>query len=194
MKVTPDIKEVIDSTISALSPYEFAIYMFMFRHSYLKTGEGYIRISFTQIAKSIKSKYGDKRRSDRSVSANITTLTGLGLLRAEGTVTRNGTLYKVFLPQQTELEVENVEILDVAPKKEVDYYNIPENRLLVYERDSYSCYKCPPSNRLTVYSATLDHINPVSKGGDHSYDNLITCCFRHNSQRGNIPISTFTGL
>lgn len=43
-------------------------------------------------------------------------------------------------------------------------------------------------NNLLDFSATLDHIQPVSKGGAHSFDNLITSCLHCNSERGNRPI------
>jgi len=42
--------------------------------------------------------------------------------------------------------------------------------------------------KLTRLSATLDHIQPVSKGGDHSFANLVISCLPRNSRRGNSPI------
>jgi 5-methylcytosine-specific restriction endonuclease McrA len=71
---------------------------------------------------------------------------------------------------------------EIDPAKELDFYNIKENRLKVFERDSYKCHYC--GKQLTRFSATLDHIQPVREGGDNSYDNLITACLHCNSQRG----------
>jgi len=51
-------------------------------------------------------------------------------------------------------------------------------RFKVFKRDSFSCQYCgatPPSVVLEV-----DHIHPVSKGGNNSLDNLITSCFECN--------------
>jgi 5-methylcytosine-specific restriction endonuclease McrA len=77
----------------------------------------------------------------------------------------------------------------IDPKREADFYNIKENRLKVFERDKYRCHHC--GKQLTRFSATLDHLNPVSQGGDNSYGNLITACLQCNSQRGAQPLMDF---
>jgi 5-methylcytosine-specific restriction endonuclease McrA len=77
----------------------------------------------------------------------------------------------------------------IDPRRELDFYNIKENRLKVFERDKYLCHYC--KKQLTRFSATLDHIQPVSKGGDNSYDNLVTACLLHNSQRNAQPIMDY---
>ena len=51
-------------------------------------------------------------------------------------------------------------------------------RFNVFKRDAFTCQYCgskPPSVVLEV-----DHIHPVSQGGDDSIDNLITACFDCN--------------
>ncbi len=51
-------------------------------------------------------------------------------------------------------------------------------RFDVFKRDYFQCQYCgntPPSIVLEV-----DHIHPVSKGGDNDIDNLITACFDCN--------------
>jgi 5-methylcytosine-specific restriction endonuclease McrA len=74
-------------------------------------------------------------------------------------------------------------------KRELDFYNIKENRMKVFERDKYLCHYC--KKQLTRFSATLDHIQPVSKGGDNSYENPVTACLLHNSQRNAQPIMDY---
>ena len=71
-------------------------------------------------------------------------------------------------------------------RRELDYYNVKENRLKVAERDNYKCHYC--SKQLTRFTATLDHIQPVSEGGDNSYENLVTACLHCNSRRGSRPV------
>ena len=78
------------------------------------------------------------------------------------------------------------ELPQVDPKKEADYYNVKENRLKIFERDKYLCQI---QKQLTRFSATLNHIQPVSESGDNSYDNLVTACLHCNSKRGAKPIS-----
>ena len=76
---------------------------------------------------------------------------------------------------------------EINLSKELDYYNVAENRLKVFERDGYQCYYC--KKLLTRFTATLDHIQPVSQGGDNSLQNLITACMHCNSRRGSRPAS-----
>lgn len=51
-------------------------------------------------------------------------------------------------------------------------------RFEIFKRDSFACQYCgatPPAAILEI-----DHIHPVSKGGENSTDNLITACFDCN--------------
>jgi 5-methylcytosine-specific restriction endonuclease McrA len=45
------------------------------------------------------------------------------------------------------------------------------------------CIYC--KTKLTLENATTDHIVPISEGGNNSQVNLIVCCERCNSDRGN---------
>ena len=102
---------------------------------------------------------------------------------------RDGTLYKVCLPEEIELCREAMKKMEVPVKmpinlaKEADFYNVAENRLQVFERDEYGCHYC--GRQLTRFTATLEHLQPVSKGGDNSLGNPITSCLLCNSRRGN---------
>jgi 5-methylcytosine-specific restriction endonuclease McrA len=101
---------------------------------------------------------------------------------------RQGTAYKICIPEQIEICREKMKqskapeaAVDIDDK--IDFYNIRENRILIYERDGYACYKC--GKLLTRWDATLDHILPVSRGGKNTKDNLVTCCLMCNSRRRN---------
>jgi len=57
-----------------------------------------------------------------------------------------------------------------------------KKRFDVFKRDGFKCQYCgamPPDTTLEV-----DHIVPVSGGGDDSADNLITACFGCNRGKG----------
>ncbi len=193
------IKDIVDFLQPSLSPYESVIYWFMFRHSIIETGTTYTRVSVSKLAKSIGSKFKNADKpviaSDKTIGDNLRALETKGAIRKVGDTTREGTLYTIFLPEEIELciqkkqevQIEQLPIID--PKKDQDYYNIKENRQKIFERDNYLCYKC--GKQLTIFNATLDHIQPVSKGGDNSFDNLATCCFHCNTNRRSTPISDF---
>jgi 5-methylcytosine-specific restriction endonuclease McrA len=43
------------------------------------------------------------------------------------------------------------------------------------------CFYCGQKN----VKITLDHVIPISRGGTHSIGNLVACCLRCNSSKGN---------
>jgi 5-methylcytosine-specific restriction endonuclease McrA len=55
----------------------------------------------------------------------------------------------------------------------------PVNRREVFRRDHHACQYCGSTKRLT-----LDHIIPRSKGGTHTWDNVVTACEKCNSSKG----------
>lgn len=52
-------------------------------------------------------------------------------------------------------------------------------RFEVFKRDKFKCVYCGASAPNVVLH--IDHIEPVSKGGDNNILNLVTCCFDCNS-------------
>jgi 5-methylcytosine-specific restriction endonuclease McrA len=55
----------------------------------------------------------------------------------------------------------------------------PVNRREVLRRDHHRCQYCGSTKNLT-----LDHVIPRSKGGRHTWDNVVTACERCNSRKG----------
>lgn len=53
------------------------------------------------------------------------------------------------------------------------------NRNRIYKRDGYECVYCGSKKDLT-----LDHVVPKSKGGQNTWMNLVTCCFKCNLKKG----------
>lgn len=194
------VKDIVDFLQPVISPFEMDVYWFLFRHSILENGDIFIRASNAKIAKGIGSRvknFGSQnpRSGEKTVAENLRSLEISNVIKKVGDTNRDGTLYKIFLPEEIEICQEKMKsFVDanlpfIDPRREQDYYNIKENRLKIFERDQYLCYKC--KKQLTRFNATLDHIQPISEGGDNSFDNLVTCCFHDNTRRGAKPISDF---
>ena len=66
----------------------------------------------------------------------------------------------------------------------------PATRLAIYMRDGMACAYCGHSVEDGA-QLTLDHLKPYSKGGDNKPTNLVTCCSRCNSSRGNRSVTSF---
>ena len=60
-------------------------------------------------------------------------------------------------------------------------------RFEVFKRDGFKCQYCGESAPDVILN--VDHINPVSKGGDNDVMNLITSCFACNSGKSDREIS-----
>lgn len=59
----------------------------------------------------------------------------------------------------------------------------PAKRLAIYLRDGLACCYCGATVEDGV-KLTLDHLRPYSSGGSNKETNLVTCCHRCNSARG----------
>lgn len=55
----------------------------------------------------------------------------------------------------------------------------PVNRREVMRRDNHTCQYCGAKHNLT-----LDHVTPRSKGGLHSWDNVVAACAQCNQCKG----------
>ncbi len=61
--------------------------------------------------------------------------------------------------------------------------SLPLTRRNILLRDNYTCQYCgaqPGKEHLTV-----DHVVPRSRGGEHSWENLVTACAPCNRRKGN---------
>jgi 5-methylcytosine-specific restriction endonuclease McrA len=63
---------------------------------------------------------------------------------------------------------------------------IPLSRRTVLARDHYTCQYCGATpGRVDL---TVDHIVPRSRGGETTWDNVVTACRRCNVRKGNRPL------
>jgi 5-methylcytosine-specific restriction endonuclease McrA len=53
----------------------------------------------------------------------------------------------------------------------------------VLRRDGWRCAYCSKA------ANTIDHVQPKSRGGSDTWDNLVACCFRCNNQKSDRTLS-----
>lgn len=56
------------------------------------------------------------------------------------------------------------------------------DRMVIYRRDNGKCHLC--HRKVSVTGFHIDHLVPLSRGGNHTYDNLALAHPRCNQQRG----------
>jgi 5-methylcytosine-specific restriction endonuclease McrA len=69
----------------------------------------------------------------------------------------------------------------------VNFVRIPFTRLadqtptrnMIYKRDGHSCQYCGSTRNLTI-----DHVIPRSRGGQDTWENLVSCCDKCNVSKG----------
>jgi hypothetical protein len=194
------VQEIVDDLQPLLEPYDAAFYWFLFRHSILKDGNPHLRVSTRSLRRAVvRSAYSSAAENTITLGKVQDTLRALetvGAIRKEGEPNRDGTLYRVLIPEEIEAcrkfrsertASESELFIDNA---NIDYYNTRQNRIRVFERDGYLCRYC--HKQLTRLTATLDHVTPVAEGGDNSLENLVTACLDCNSRKnmravGDIP-------
>ena len=83
---------------------------------------------------------------------------------------RSPNIFILQVPAHIRLKINNSERVWKVP---------PVNRREILRRDKYQCQYCDSRKRLT-----LDHVIPRSKGGKHTWDNVVIACERCNSLKG----------
>jgi len=144
----------------------------------------------------VKSSYSvESTISQGKVREIFRALESIGALRKSGETNRDGTPYQVLTPDEIEAcrkfraERKAAEPKPDVKENELDFYNVRENRIKIFERDGYKCRYC--GKQLTRFTATLDHVKPVAEGGDNSFDNLLTACLDCNSRKQKRPVGDF---
>jgi hypothetical protein len=167
------IQEIVDDLQPLLTAYQAAFYWYLFRHSIAKNGNSLLRVSTPEMKAVIRNSRGGGAISRGQVQDTLNFLLSMGAIRKEGEPNRDGTLYRLFIPDEIEAcrqfraERTAAEPKTEASESEADYYNVRENRIKVYERDEYKCRYC--GKQLTRFTATLDHVKAIAEHGDNSF-------------------------
>ncbi len=76
----------------------------------------------------------------------------------------------LFVPEHIRLKINHIE----------KSWKVPSvTRREILRRDKYSCQYCGSTKQLT-----LDHVIPLSKGGKHTWDNVVVACEPCNNSKG----------
>ena len=100
------IQEIVDDLQPLLTPYDAAFYWFLFRHSIAKDGGPFIRVSTRSLQRAVvRSSYSQAEENTISlgkVQETLRALEGVGAIRKEGEPNRQGTQYRVLIPDEIE--------------------------------------------------------------------------------------------
>jgi len=178
--MTEDTKDIIcdfvDQVMPDLTPYESSLYLLLLRLSFFANNSLQVRVG----KKRVTEQLGKSSRAAATISFSQVTEVFKGLEEKGcitiGDTTREGTLYTVRAPREIPFVKEKMAV--PAPADD-DYFTEPDKRRSLFERDKWTCQYC--GEIVSSDNATLDHYIPQFKGGNHSKENLRTCCLICNS-------------
>ncbi|MFA5055186.1 MAG: HNH endonuclease [Dehalococcoidia bacterium] len=177
------ICDFVDYLLPEITPYETSLYLYLLRHSFLKNESYQLRIGKRTMA----DGYGKGARGIKTNYQHMTEV--IKRLEDHGCITigdtnREGTLYTVIPPCDIPL-VQQKMAITVSQVEEENYFNDSSKRLVVFDRDNWTCQYC--GEKVTKENATLDHYIPQVKGGTHEKANLRTCCLICNGVKSGKP-------
>lgn len=177
-----------DHLAPKLDTYEQAIYMYIFRHSRL-LGLDETVIGFKTARSRMACGVGEhgKPMSEGTVYKKLSSLQEKGCLEILRT-NHAGRKLKLHLPQ----EIPGVIPLEITKEKPdletMDFFNVPENRLLLLKRENYRCFYT--LQKLDEENFVVEHI--ISRpSGNNSYRNCVAASREANNKKGSTSAEDF---
>ena len=164
----PDIiGEIVDDLQPILTAYDAAFYWFLFRHSIAKDGNPQIRVSRSSLRRAVvKSSYTNAAENNISIGKVQDTLHALeeiGAIQKLGEPNRQGTLYRVLIPDEIEAcrKFRGERLAEEPALFPLANRGQHQKRMQIFARDSYRCRRC--EKQLTRFTATTDYVSLLKK-------------------------------
>ncbi len=181
-------EEFQDHLAPKLDTYEQAIYLYIFRHSRL-LGLDEVTIGFKSARSRMACGIGEhgKPMSEGSAYKKLQSLESKGalsILRTEHT----GRLIRLHLPSEIPDLMPSPEEAKPADVETIDFFEIPENRILILRREKYRCFYM--LTKLDEKNFVIDHV--VSRpNGSNGYRNVVAASREANNRKGAMPADEF---
>jgi hypothetical protein len=187
-----DLKIVLEEFQDYLAPtldtYEQAVYLYILRHGCLQ-GKTEVTIGFKSARKKMALGIGEKGKSmsEGTCYEKLRSLESKGCLRVIGTE-REGTKVQLYFPSEIDGLVPSEEPAAALTLGEMDFFNIPENRLLILNRENKKCFYC--LRVLDISNHVIEHV--MSRpAGNNTYRNVVAACHGCNNRKGNSLVDDF---
>lgn len=170
-----------DHLAPRLDAYEQAIYLYVFRHSRL-LGLDEVVIGFKSARSRMACGIGEKGKpmSENTAYVKLASLQEKGCLSIIRT-THTGRALKLHLPSEILGVIQEAPPEVVLDLDEMDFFTVPENRLLLLKREESRCFYTLQS--LDESNFVVEHV--VSRpGGNNSYRNLVAASREANNKKG----------
>jgi len=181
------LKDFHDHLAPRLDTYEQAIYLYVIRHSRL-IGDGEVVIGFKSARKKLALGIGKagSPMSEHVCYEKLRSLEQKGCLKILGSE-RTGTRVHAVLPEELGILPPDTPPLAIDLEL-LDFFNVPENRLLILDREAHRCFYCMCA--LNGDNHVVEHV--ISRPeGSNSYRNVVASCRRCNNRKGESSAKDF---
>ena len=189
MQAEKHIQDIIDFAEPQMDVYEFAIYMYLVRHTRL-IGKTEDVFGFKSIRKKMVIGVGEKGTpmSEGTCYGRLKSLESKGFIKTLDSVF-SGQRIKVFYPAEINgLIKEVINYSTTFNIENVDFFETAENREKILVRDDRKCFYCFKS--LSKDGYVIEHV--ISRPeGNNSYRNLVASCRSCNNKKDNLPVHDF---
>ncbi len=191
MDLNKFLLEFQDHLAPKLDTYEQAIYLYVFRHSRL-IGLDDVVIGFKSARSRMAMGIGEhgKPMSEGSAYKKLTSLQAkqaLTVIRTE----HSGTRLKLFLPDEIPGLLPLPETEGAIALDEMDFFEVPENRLRILEREGRRCFYTLV--KLDEENFVAEHV--VSRpSGNNGYRNIVAASREANNRKGSMGAEDFLRL
>ncbi len=189
MDLQKALKDIVDYAEPKMDVYEFAIYMFLFRHTRLIDKESDI-FGFKTLRKTLVIGVGEKNTpmSEGTCYDRLKSLKTKGFIDVVDSVFK-GQKIKVYLPEEISGLIPDITISEVTNDiNEIDFFTNSGFRQKILDRENWKCFYC--FKNLNGENHVIEHV--VSRpAGDNSYKNLVAACRTCNNKKDNLLASDF---
>ena len=188
MEVKITFEEFQDYLAPTLDTYEQAVYLYILRHG-RPQGKAEVTIGFKSARKKMALGIGEKGKSmsEGTCYEKLRSLESKGCLRVIGTE-REGTKVQLYLPSEISGLVPSGEVVTALTLEEMDFFNVPENRVLILNRENKKCFYC--LRALDTLNHVIEHVTS-RPAGDNTYRNVVAACLGCNNRKGNSLVEDF---
>jgi hypothetical protein len=186
------IEQFQDHLAPKLDTYEQALYLYILRHSRL-LGSDEVVIGFKSARRRMACGVGQ----DGSPMSENTAYEKLRSLQSKGCIEivsseRTGRRIRLRLPYEIPgiIPPPAIQATPVSIE-EMDFFEIPENRALILEREEHRCFYC--LRALTTENYVIEHV--VSRpAGDNGYRNVVAACRECNNRKNDSTVEDYLRL
>jgi len=183
------IEQFQDYLAPKLNTYEQALYLYIFRHSRLLDANEVV-IGFKSARHRMACGVGQDGRpmSESTAYEKLRSLQAKGFIEIVSSE-RTGRRIRLKLPD----EIPGLIPPPATPApllsiEEMDFFEIPENRVLILDREGHRCFYC--LRDLTAENYVIEHV--VSRPtGENSYRNVVAACRECNNRKNNSSVEDY---